>query len=108
MDGSNFEVADEKENVAAFGYPGSRTGEAGYPQAQCAPCREFLDLSGSVAHELSAFLLRAGSGGGRSPEPLPALGGAPGERSGGLFCDLGNGCPVVVIVRQFARSMKHG
>lgn len=36
MDGSNFEVADEKENVAVFGYPGSRTGEAGYPQAQCA------------------------------------------------------------------------
>ncbi len=36
MDGSNFEVADEKENVAAFGYPGSRTGAAGYPQAQCA------------------------------------------------------------------------
>jgi hypothetical protein len=36
MDGSNFEVADEKENVDAFGYPGSRTGHAGYPQAQCA------------------------------------------------------------------------
>lgn len=36
MDGSNFEVADEKQNVAAFGYPGSRTGAAGYPQAQCA------------------------------------------------------------------------
>lgn len=36
MDGSNFEVADEKENVNAFGYPGSRTGHAGYPQAQCA------------------------------------------------------------------------
>jgi hypothetical protein len=36
MDGSNFEVADEKKNVAAFGYPGSRTGAAGYPQAQCA------------------------------------------------------------------------
>jgi hypothetical protein len=36
MDGSNFEVADEKENVDAFGYPGSRTGQAGYPQAQCA------------------------------------------------------------------------
>jgi len=30
MEGSNFEVADEK------GYPGSLTGEAGYPQAQCA------------------------------------------------------------------------
>jgi hypothetical protein len=36
MDGSNFDVADEKENVDVFGYPGSRTGHAGYPQAQCA------------------------------------------------------------------------
>lgn len=36
IDGSNFEIPDEKENVAAFGYPGSRTGYAGYPQAQCA------------------------------------------------------------------------
>ena len=36
MDGSNFEVPDEPANVAAFGYPGSRTGVAGYPQAQCA------------------------------------------------------------------------
>ncbi len=36
IDGSNFEVPDEADNVAAFGYPGSRTGVAGYPQAQCA------------------------------------------------------------------------
>ena len=36
MDGSNFEVPDEQENVKAFGYPGSRTGQSGYPQAQCA------------------------------------------------------------------------
>jgi len=36
IDGSNFEVPDEPANVAAFGYPGSRTGVAGYPQAQCA------------------------------------------------------------------------
>ena len=36
MDGGNFEIPDEVENVAAFGYPGSRTGHAGYPQAQCA------------------------------------------------------------------------
>ena len=36
MDGSNFEVPDEPDNVTAFGYPGSRTGVAGYPQAQCA------------------------------------------------------------------------
>lgn len=36
IDGSNFEVPDEASNVAAFGYPGSRTGQAAYPQAQCA------------------------------------------------------------------------
>lgn len=35
IDGSNLEVADEADNVNAFGYPGSRTGHAGYPQAQC-------------------------------------------------------------------------
>jgi hypothetical protein len=36
IDGSNFEIPDEAENAAEFGYPGSRTGHAGYPQAQCA------------------------------------------------------------------------
>lgn len=36
IDGSNFEVPDEEANAAAFGYPGSRTGHAAYPQAQCA------------------------------------------------------------------------
>ncbi|MEN3111203.1 IS4 family transposase [Uliginosibacterium paludis] len=36
IDGSNFEVPDEVDNVEQFGYPGSRTGHAGYPQAQCA------------------------------------------------------------------------
>lgn len=36
IDGSHLDVPDEAENVAAFGYPGSRTGHAGYPQAQCA------------------------------------------------------------------------
>jgi Insertion element 4 transposase N-terminal/Transposase DDE domain len=36
IDGSNFEVADEAGNAATFGYPGSRTGHAAYPQAQCA------------------------------------------------------------------------
>jgi hypothetical protein len=35
MDGSNLEVADESANAQEFGYPGSRTGHAGYPQAQC-------------------------------------------------------------------------
>ena len=36
MDGSHFELPDEADNVAYFGRPGSRTGVAGYPQAQCA------------------------------------------------------------------------
>lgn len=36
IDGSNFEVPDELSNIEAFGYPGSRTGVASYPQAQCA------------------------------------------------------------------------
>jgi hypothetical protein len=36
IDGSNFEIPDEGANVAAFGRPGSRTGRAAYPQAQCA------------------------------------------------------------------------
>ncbi len=36
IDGSNFEVPDEPGNIAEFGYPGSRTGHAAYPQAQCA------------------------------------------------------------------------
>jgi hypothetical protein len=36
MDGSNFEIPDEAANAAAFGRPGSRTGFAAYPQAQCA------------------------------------------------------------------------
>ena len=36
IDGSNLEIPDEKGNVKAFGYPGSRAGHAGYPQARCA------------------------------------------------------------------------
>lgn len=36
VDGSNFELPDTPDNVQAFGRPGSRTGVAGYPQAQCA------------------------------------------------------------------------
>jgi Insertion element 4 transposase N-terminal/Transposase DDE domain len=40
IDGSNFELPDAADNVAAFGRPGSRTGVAGYPQAQCAVLME--------------------------------------------------------------------
>jgi hypothetical protein len=38
VDGSCFELPDEADNAATFGYPGSRTsvaGHAGYPQARC-------------------------------------------------------------------------
>jgi hypothetical protein len=38
LDGSCFELPDEADNAATFGYPGSRTsvtGHAGYPQARC-------------------------------------------------------------------------
>lgn len=40
IDGSNFELPDTADNVQAFGRPGSRTGVAGYPQAQCAVLME--------------------------------------------------------------------
>jgi hypothetical protein len=36
IDGSTFELPDEADNAASFGYPGSRVGHAGYPQAHCA------------------------------------------------------------------------
>lgn len=40
IDGSNFELPDEADNVDHFGRPGGRTGVAGYPQAQCAVLAE--------------------------------------------------------------------
>jgi Insertion element 4 transposase N-terminal/Transposase DDE domain len=40
IDGSRIELADEVEIAQAFGRPGSRTGYAGYPQAQCAVLAE--------------------------------------------------------------------
>jgi Insertion element 4 transposase N-terminal/Transposase DDE domain len=42
LDGSHFELPDEADNVSQFGRPGSRTGIAGYPQAQCAVLVECL------------------------------------------------------------------
>lgn len=42
LDGSAFELPDETDNAEAFGRPGSRTGVAGYPQAQCAVLVECL------------------------------------------------------------------
>lgn len=42
LDGSHFELPDEADNVSHFGRPGSRTGTAGYPQAQCVVLVECL------------------------------------------------------------------
>lgn len=42
LDGSHFELPDEEDNVSHFGRPGSRTGTAGYPQAQCVVLVECL------------------------------------------------------------------
>ncbi len=61
MDGSNFELPDEAANVLAFGYPGSRTGHAGYPQAQCAvlvECATHAILGASIgAYRTEEFKL---------------------------------------------------
>ena len=50
MDGSNFELPDEADNIEQFGYPGSRTGQAGYPQAQCAVLVECATHAILAAH----------------------------------------------------------
>jgi Insertion element 4 transposase N-terminal/Transposase DDE domain len=52
MDGSCFELADEADNVEAFGRPGSRTGFAAYPQARCAvlvECASHAILAANLA-----------------------------------------------------------
>jgi len=36
VDGSCFELPDEADNAEAFGYPGTKHGVTGYPQARCA------------------------------------------------------------------------
>jgi len=69
IDGSNIEVPDEADNVKVFGYPGSRTGVTGYPQAQCAVLVEcathaiiaanmgaYRDAEWTVCHPLLASL----------------------------------------------------
>ena len=51
LDGSNFELPDESANADEFGYPGSRTGHAAYPQAQCAvlvECATHAVLSATI------------------------------------------------------------
>ena len=51
IDGSRLELPDERAVVAEFGRPGSRTGHAGYPQAQCvvlAECATHAILAGEI------------------------------------------------------------
>lgn len=51
IDGSRVELADEAEIAQTFGRPGSRTGYAGYPQAQCvvlAECATHAILSAEI------------------------------------------------------------
>jgi hypothetical protein len=54
IDGSRIELADEADVVQAFGRPGSRTGEAGYPQAQCVVLAECATHA-IVAAELGPY-----------------------------------------------------
>ncbi|MFM2448767.1 MAG: hypothetical protein RIS44_1217 [Pseudomonadota bacterium] len=66
IDGSRVELADEADIVQTFGRPGSRTGLAGYPQAQCvvlAECATHAILGAEIGPyrgdewELCQFLL---------------------------------------------------
>jgi Insertion element 4 transposase N-terminal/Transposase DDE domain len=54
MDGSRLELADEVDVATAFGRPGSRTGVAGYPQAQCVVLVE-CSTHAIVAAELGPY-----------------------------------------------------
>jgi hypothetical protein len=54
IDGSHFELPDEMDNVRAFGRPGSRTGVAAYPQAQCAALIE-CTTHAILAAEIGAY-----------------------------------------------------
>ncbi len=54
IDGSRIELADEADVAQAFGRPGSRTGEAGYPQAQCVVLAECATHA-IVAAELGPY-----------------------------------------------------
>ena len=64
IDGSNFELPDKAANLEAFGYPGSRTGHAGYPQDQCAvlvECTTHAILDACIgAYALKEFRLCKG------------------------------------------------
>jgi Transposase DDE domain/Insertion element 4 transposase N-terminal len=68
MDGTRMEMPDEPELEAHFGRPGSRTGQAGYPQAQgviLVECASHAILSAEIGPyhgdewELSKYLLGA-------------------------------------------------
>lgn len=54
IDGSRIELADEADVAQAFGRPGSRTGQSGYPQAQCVVLAECATHA-IVAAELGPY-----------------------------------------------------
>ena len=54
IDASHFELPDEPDNRVAFGRPGSRTGVAAYPQAQCAALVE-CTTHAILAAEIGAY-----------------------------------------------------
>ena len=54
IDGSHFELPDEPDNIKAFGRPGSRTGVAAYPQAQCVALVE-CTTHAILAAEIGAY-----------------------------------------------------
>lgn len=54
IDGSRIELADEQDVAQTFGRPGSRTGVAGYPQAQCVVLAECATHA-IVAAELGPY-----------------------------------------------------
>lgn len=54
IDASHFELPDEADNRVTFGRPGSRTGVAAYPQAQCAALVE-CTTHAILAAEIGAY-----------------------------------------------------
>ena len=54
IDGSHFDLPDTANNLQAFGRPGSRTGAAGYPLAQCAALVE-CTTHAILAAEIGAY-----------------------------------------------------
>ena len=71
-------------------------------------CHGFLELSGSVAHELSVFFALFGKRCRATPcVDFPNKAARLADGSGGLFQILDNRPPFGVVVGQLARTMEH-